>query len=372
MKKPQPIVEEDSSEISIPDSTTTPINDDSGNMVFEIVLDGSPQRSDLLPTEIKYGKKGWISGEWDDNSPAAMEAQRILTDFFYTDGCGNKTNYAFAVAVNGRNGYHNGELGLENGIVNYDSMRLLIQHGWDIENHSYYHGPDGNYNFGYDWDKNIEELDNLIAEKIHYQMNGAVVPTDYKNFPTAAKNFGYLFSSSQGTFDGLPPGGTPDWSAKNELFSRAPKDFSAFGRMFYDNWNEMEKDFTQKLNNIVGTSGTFFRIGSHGIDGDIFRRMMVNFQNKTADDFIVVPTREIMEYRIVADQPVEWSVEENKINVTVDISGIPDRFRWRDISFLFSSDQTIRQINVIKNIDRVSFNAETGLINIFNQRTTWD
>lgn len=343
-------------------------NIDSTNMTFEVVFSEKPNKASIAATKLKYNKNGWVSGEWDDNAAAALQAFKILNNFYYTDGCGNKINYALASAVNGRHQFDNREFGLWEGLVTYTEMKNLIAHGWDIENHSYYHGDEGNYSFGNDWYKNIKELDDLIYERIGYRMNGAVVPTSYSGFPTAAKKFGYLFSSSQGTFDDMKPSGQPEWGKGYQDFDYAPEDFSAFGRLFYDDWAEMEKDFIKWCDDSFKYYNSYFRIGSHGIDEAAFIRMMNYFRDKSNDKFALLPTREIMEYRIMTKQPIESILTGNKLTVKVNLKNVPSRFRWKDLSFIITSEKSISQVKTINNIDKVTFNPGTGLINIFNQK----
>lgn len=366
--KPQPLVLPQKTTDSTAKASRLPVVD-STKMQFEVVFASAAQTNALKPAKLKYDKQGWISGEWDDNSAATLQAFEILKNFSYTDGCGNKIPYALAVAVNGRHQYDNREFGYWDGLVTYTAMQKLIENGWDIENHSYYHGIEGNYNFGNDWLKNIKELDDLLFAKIGYRMNGAVVPTSYENFPTAAKNYGYLFSSSQGTFDGMKPSGQPQWGRGFADFDWAPEDFSAFGRLFYDDWKAMEKDFIDWCGGAFSNYNSYIRFGSHGIDEAIFTKMMNYIRDNSKDKFAVLPTREIMEYRIVARQPIDYKLDGNKMIVTVDLKNLPARFRWKDMSFIAASSDKITAVTAINNIDKVSFNAETGLINIFKQTT---
>ncbi|HWK56123.1 MAG TPA: hypothetical protein VNQ80_02220 [Parapedobacter sp.] len=346
-------------------------DDDSKLMRFEIEFAADAANATIQPAMLKFNKRGWVSIEWDDNSLEALKALPYLDERYYTDGCGNRINYSAAVAVNGRNQYHNEEAGLMSTNVTYAQMKMLIAKGWDMENHSYYHEPTGNYNYGNDRARNVSELDELIYDRIGYRMNGLVVPTNYDGFPSAAKDFGYLFSTSQGTFDDLPPAGNPTYKDVQD-FDLAPKDFSSFNRMFYDDWNEMNKAVTAAFAEIITKKNHYFRIASHRVDEQIFGGLMELFEKSGKDNILIIPTREAMEYRIMADLPISYVFQENKLLVEIDASTLPDRFRWRDLSFLVKPVGIITGVKTVSNIDRISFNAETGLVNIFKQVTAWE
>lgn len=339
-------------------------------MSFLIVLASSADNAKLIVPNLKYNKAGWVSLEWDDNSLGAMKAVDLLKNMFYTDGCGNQIPYAAALAVVGRSQYNNEETGaMPDRYTSYTQMKSLISSGWDIENHSYYHDPTGNYNYGTDWARNISEMDQLILQRINYKMNGAVVPTNYSGFATAAKNFGYLFSTSQGTFDNLAPG-MGDYKSV-EPFSAAPAGFSSFKRIFYDNWSQMETDVTKAISDISSQSDAYFRFASHTVDTDVLARILSNFKARTNDKVLFLPTREIMEYRIMSQLPVNYTTQSNTLTVTIDISSIPDRFRWRDLSFVVSPESKITDVKILSGIDKISFNPATGLVNIFKQVNNW-
>ena len=340
-------------------------------MKFEIVFNTVPTKATAQPAKLKYNKNGWASEEWDDNSLSALKALQKLKTKFYTDGCGNKIAYTAAVAINGRSNYNNGEIGLLVNNITYTQMKELIATGWDIENHSYYHEPYSNYNFGNDRTKNIIALDTLILKKISYKMNGMVVPSDYSGFPKAAKEAGYVFSTSQGTFDGLEPAGKPVYKDVQD-FDLAPVTFSSFNRMFYDNWAEMENNVKKAIDVIVQKNNHYFRFASHGIDEASYNRIIDYFEAKTNDKILFISTREIMEYRLMTALPISYHTSNNRLIVEINTASLSARCRWKDISFIVNSDAKIKSINVLNGIDRATFNGESGLVNIYKQITTWN
>lgn len=355
---------------SFSNADTLTYSNDPTVMQFEITFDDKADNVELKPAKLKYNKRGWASVEWDDNSVACLKAYEKLNNSYYTDGCKNKIRYTGAVGVNGKKSWDNAEVATLPDNISYSQMRTLINNGWDIENHGYYHFPDGNFNFGYDWNKNITELDNLIFDRIQYKMNGSIVPVNYDNFPTAAKNFGYIFCTSQGTHDKLLPAGNPTYKEVQD-FDLAPQGFSQFNRIFYDDWAQMEKSVKAAIDDIVLKNNFYFRFASHGIDEAAFGRIIDYFENTTLDNILMIPTREIMEYRIMSSQKMNYQKLNNKMLVAVDVQNLPLRIRWRDLTFLVSGTSKISAIKIISGIDKVSFNSETGLINIFKQINSW-
>lgn len=354
---------------NLPDVVIPPVP--ANSISIEIIFDGIPNRALAHPSELKFNKKGWASVEWDDNSVGSLKGFEKLKKTFYTDGCGNNISYTAAVAINGKNQYNNEEVAKIPNNVNYDQMRSFIDAGWDLENHSYYHDPTGNFNFGSDRDKNVKELDELIFNNLKYKLNGLVVPTNYDGFPTAAKNIGYLFSTSQGTFDGFEPAGKPVYKSVQD-FDLAPKNFSSFNRMFFDDWNAMEKNVKDAIADISTKSNFYFRFASHGIDEAAFARIIDAFQATTADKILFISTREAMEYRLMSSLPIKYNVSGNKLLIQIDISTLPNRVRWRDLSFLVDSDKKISSVKILNLADKVTFNPSTGLVNVFKQVKTWE
>lgn len=343
---------------------------DPSKMSFEIELSNTTDDAKAVVAQLKYNKAGWVSLEFDDNSLGALQAEDVLKNKSYTDGCGNNIPYGAALAVIGRSNYNNQEMGAMPGnYVTYAQMRTMIGLGWDIENHSLYHEPTGNYNNGTDWAKNISEMNALILQKVNYNMNGAVVPVNYSGFPTAARDFGYLFSSSESTFDNLAPG-LADYQ-KVVSISLVPVTFSAFNRIFNDDWSKMETDIKSATASIITRTNSYFRFGSHTVDVNKLQSILDNFSSATKDNILFIPTREIMEYRVMAKLPITYQKEANILKVVIDPKTLPGRFRWRDLSFIVTSRAKITGIRNLNGIDKATFNPETGLVNIFKQKTTW-
>lgn len=335
-------------------------------MSFSIQFENDAKDTKIDVAKLKYNKKAWISLEWDDNSLASLAGYKYLHKKFYTDGCNNKIPYTAALAVNGRGQRLNKEMAERSQSVNYADMKMLINAGWDIENHSYYHEPKGIFNNGYNWDKNISDLHCLIYNRINYTMNGAVVPTNYYCFATAALNFGYLFSSSQTTFDNMAPGPASLYQPVQN-FDAAPATFSSFSRIFNDDWAKMEVEVKQAADKLLVKNNSYFRFASHTIDDKKFEKIINYISYKAEDNVLFIPTREIMEYRIVASLPIKYVVRKNEVIVNIDASNLPEKFRWRDLSFVIKSNNRIIGTKIIKGIDKITFNSKTGLLNIFSQ-----
>ncbi|MBO9573654.1 MAG: hypothetical protein J7497_15810, partial [Chitinophagaceae bacterium] len=355
---------------SLPPTPTTPVKGgdqpnpapDPTVMSFEIELSNTTDDAKAAVAGLKYNKAGWVSLEFDDNSLGALTAADILKTKSYTDGCGNNIPYAAALAAIGRSNYNNQEMGAMPGYyVTYEQMKTMIGAGWDIENHSLYHEPTGNYSNGTDWAKNISEMDALILQKINYKMNGSVVPVNYSGFPTAAKNFGYLFSSSESTFDNLAPG-LGNYQ-KVVAFDLAPVTFSAFNRIFNDDWTKMETDVKSATATLSTLTNSYFRLGSHTVNATNLQNILDNFSSVTKDNILFIPTREIMEYRVMTTLPITYTKEGNILRVVINPQSLPSRFRWRDLSFVVTSNAKITNIKNLNGIDKATFNPQTGLVN---------
>jgi len=345
---------------------------DSKVMRFEITFATPPLNLEVNPAEFKFNKKGWISFEWDDNARAAMQALLSLNTYSYTDGCGNKIPYTAALAVNGINQRSNLEVGELLGYVTYKEMSELILNRWDIENHGYCHEPVGNYNFGNDRYRNIAELDKLIYERCRYLMNGHVVPTNYDGFPTAAKNFGYLFSTSLQTFDNLPPAAIGKPNALVHDFGQAPVFFSSFHRLFNDDWSAFERQIQKAVSLLNEKKGYYFRAGSHSIDTVYFNKILRYIATKSGDQIMVLPTREVMEYRIMKLQPISVVLDGLKAVVEINCSGLNERIRWRDLTFNIRSDGKILDVKPLTGIDNITFNSQSNIINVFKALKQWN
>ena len=74
-------------------------------------------------------------------------------------------------------------------------------------------------------------------------------------------------------------------------------------------------------------------------------------------------------YEVKRDVMPVQKLVGNKLIMTLDLAAINPNNRYRDMSLLVNADAAISTVNVL-GADSSSFNAKTGLINLFKQKTT--
>lgn len=336
-------------------------------ITLQIKFANAPSSAVATIAPRKYNKKNHWAFEWDDASLTSIYGLSILKFAFYTDGCGNNKNYAGTLAINGANETS----GLEylydgtDGRVTISDMTSMINSGWEISDHSYYHDP-----VGHGADKtalwNTQQMQSYIKRLLNYWTRSKVVPTNYPGHATAAYDLGYLYSTSQGTFDGF----TPEWQfAPPGNWSAVTPGFAALRRDFTDEWDSSLAGLKAMVDNLIVGSGKFFRVGSHTINISAFRDIVDYLVENTNDTFLVSSTREWLEYDEIKAKPFTQSLVGDTLTIETDISTLDPKMRWKDQSFNITSDQQI--INVTTNGDSASFNPSTGLVNSFKQKKSW-
>lgn len=310
----------------------------------------------------KFNKKNWLSLEWDDASAGAISGLQILNNAYYTDGCGNNINYRAALAINGGHEFSGTEYTYDGtgvtGLMSTTIMKQMIAKGWDISDHSYYHDPvySGANITPY---QNTVMMQDYIKRLLNYWCRTKVVPTNYAGHATAARDLGYLYSTSQGTFDSF----TPEWMyAPPGNYATLPAGFAALRRDFTDVWTD-----TTALKNIINTllasTGKFFRIGSHTIDVNGYQDFINYISTRANDQLLVATTREILEYREIGTMPTTQTLQGDTLTITTDLKNLDTKNRWKDQTFSISSDKQVA--SVTSNVGTVSFNPATGLVNTF-------
>lgn len=315
----------------------------------------------------KYNKKNHWAFEWDDATFGAFYGLGVLNYAFYTDGCGNLKKYSGTLAINGANETSGLEYTYDgsDGRVSVADMNSMIDAGWEISDHSYYHDP-----VGHGSDKtslwNTQQMQDYIKRLLNYWTRTKVVPTNYPGHATAAYDLGYLYSTSQGTFDGFtaewqfaPPG---NWSAVTPVFAALRRDFT-------DEWESSLASLKSMVDTMVAGTGKFFRVGSHTINVSAFRELVDYLVENTNDTFLVSSTREWLEYDEIKVKPFTQKLVGDTLTIETDITSLDPKMRWKDQSFNIVSDQQI--ISVTTNGDSASFNPTTGLVNSFKQKKSW-
>src|SRR5690606_5382925 len=150
---------------SIPPESTITVN---------IQFSGTPTL--IRFSNLKYGKEGVMSLDWDDGAFSSIAASELMEDAVYTDGAGKSLFWRGGLSVIGRSPFNNTELGdSSSGAVQYSQMLDLIAKGWDIQNHGMYSTDSGNFTSPTALD-DIVDLDTLILDRIGYPIATTVVP----------------------------------------------------------------------------------------------------------------------------------------------------------------------------------------------------
>ncbi|WP_449435902.1 hypothetical protein [Pedobacter steynii] len=372
----KPVKEEtkEKEESAIPEGPVTPAF--TGKLEIKVVFNGDPTSANALIPGLKYNKSKAILMEFDDAALTVVTAYEKLSKTFYTDGCGNNKNYSLGLAVNGKNQYSDKEIGFYTGYAATYAQRLpLILKGMDIMNHSFYHEEKGNFNNGKDREKNIKDLDAMILEKQGYKINTLIVPTNYTGFQTAAADFGYIGSGSQGTFDKFTQIGK--YSPKAKLSDITPFNYLAIRRAFTDDWSVDGAQWELSNDLLSGNSFDFFEIGTHGIKDEEavrgFNDWIDNIALKSKDDLIFCSLREFLEYAYIKDHVTKTQlVSANTLVITLDYSTVLNKnISWYDLSLIVKSDKSIASVSINNPDFSLAYNKDTKLINVNRRKIKW-
>ena len=257
---------------------------------------------------IKYNKKKCISFQFDDASPSSLATLDKFDALSYSDGCNNKIHYTADVAVNGRAGWDNTEYGSNpsTGALQYADMRRLINKGWDILNHGFYHN-DGSvkeqdiFTNGQDALKNISDLHDLILNQLNYKMNCLVVPSGFAGYMIKSREFGYIGATSSNTFDNMEAEGYlwDKWLQPKKLSMFPGRNFTAIQREFaLAQWKPSDAPW-EYLNAFIKSADTSYAIfGTHGMNASeeaLFRAWMDKVAS-LGDELLFIPMREFLEF----------------------------------------------------------------------------
>lgn len=322
--------------------------------------------------QLKYNKAKWICFEMDDASKTlynAWNSKLKLTT--YTDGCGNNIPFGCGVAVNGRDQSSNEEVGNIATALTYAERLEMLPFGLDVMNHSMYHDPNGTYNNGNNAALNVQQLDELIYQRMAYKMNCLVVPTNYAGYMDAAANIGYVGGDSTGTFDSKDP--YPAYTTFGDVSAIPDNTYQAIRRDFTDNWTNTGSQWS--LNNELFNNGkTLYSIGTHGLwnQSDItnFNAWIDDIKTRGGDNAIFSSLREMLEYRYLRSKLIKTEhANGNMLTISVDYSNVVNsRISWLDTTFLLSSG-TIQSAICDNQSYSISFN--NNLVNIKKRKTTW-
>ena len=371
--------------LATPSSTAT-ISGTKARITFTFSAPPTSATSTIAP--ILYNKTRVLQFEEDD-SPAMIYTDAYLLlkggvrngqtypGLRYTDGCGHSRAYTAAVAINGHNTYDN-SVWLDAGATHAASKLVwaqaqeMLNHGWDIENHSDLHTATNPA-------QQITNLNALIANRLQgYKPAVHIVPTNFAGYPTAAFAAGYAAVSSNSQSDNLPMINT--WNGDRVALSTLPAPTTPFvyNRYLADpGSNESPQALTSRLNNLSdalmapGTSTKevyLQRVFTHGIGFDVLSSWMNHTQSIARDQLWVTTLREFAEYRRVSSQVVKTeTLSGNTLTVDLDYARVSANTRFQNLTLLANSSGTLTNITVT-GADSATFNTTTKMVNVFRRQ----
>ncbi len=348
-----------------------------------------PASVSALFAVLKYNKDCALSIELDDNS-AGMNVLFPLfdggTDTFgntyapktFTDGCGNPIPYRAGLAVNARSWYNNSPT--SSGpppTFGYDNIAAMIGRDWSLENHGYYHETTNNWTLGpNNMNLNLRAnqqwwWDRMKEQNVEYVMRTMVVPSGSANYVKAADSLRYVAATSQGgTADGYTCWQFPTTES-------VPAGYAFYGRWLGDQWGttaqltSFKAQFDLLLSSSTPTAHKLWRWFAHGV---VLPNIATwtDYVASTANDRVwVVGLHEYAEYHEVKKAVIKKEIlTGNMLTITLDLTRVSPANRFRDMSLLIKSGGIAIQSVTVTNADRYTYNAATGLVNVFRKKTS--
>lgn len=311
--------------------------------------------------------------EWDDGSLGTFNSIHTFKNKTFTDGCNKQINYRGGIGVIGKNWFTLNENSNMNGVISYPEIIEMISYGWDISNHSMLH----RYDTGTDTPNSLGvrneliEWNRLFWDRTGYRMNTIIVPVNYPYFVVEGDSLGFICATTQGAKDGYAI------YTINTNQNSIPDGFAQLDRWFTDDWSQSYIETTLKvkidslMSAITPIFKPFFRIGTHT---NLYEQypMFINYLHAASDDKIWVTTmREWFEYRYLKNNAIKTdSLHDNRLEININLSSIPEHIRWRDLSLKVTSDSRIVSV-IANNVDSFTFNSVTGLINLYKEKNVF-
>jgi hypothetical protein len=300
---------------------------------------------------------------------------QVFPGLRFTDGCGHPRPYTGAVAINGHNpSYNNTEwlsdgMGHDAGKLVWAQVQTLLNHGWDVENHSDLHTPDNPA-------RQLADLDVLIAKHLNgYQPSVFVVPTNFAGYPTAAFEAGYLAVTSASQGDQYPM--LNPYNEQRIALSSLPVPPDKF---VYRRYNadlaagETSGALITRLNRLSddlmapgepATEGYLQRVFTHGIDLNVLTTWMNHTQAIARDQLWVTTLREFDEYRRTSHEVKKTeTLRGNTLTIGLNYSGVHPRTRFPSLTLLLDTPGVIANVSVT-GADSISYNKATKMVNVF-------
>jgi hypothetical protein len=372
-------------------------------ITITVTLSGTPNSTTkLIPADLKYNKQGHFDWTQDDGGNGALDNSAVMyggtaptngvtyPGYTFTDGANNRAKnipYAGSVA---RNAWANSDTlsdynALGPTYMTWPQIATVLNRGWSLLDHGAFHGIDqaGAVALGFNAFKNAAANRNYLyrkslAEGVPYVTRYGVVPSADSGYHSAWEQMGYLGATSQNAFDNYPAEPQADWWNNGVGIVTNYKNDNRFhvqARRFKDlNASDAYSDYKTAIDVLLAQSSSSVHgslsYGIHMNNVDTFNKVM-NYLNTSASNRIwVCGLHEFYEYfNVIQQTKVTQSISGTTLTVTLDQSFLPDETRWRDMSFLLSSNVSISSVTV-SGADDYSYNTSTGLINIYKKKTS--
>lgn len=372
----------------------------SQQITISVTLSGTPNdTTKLIPANLKYNKWGRLGLTVDDQQKTALDLAAYMTGGTahangvtysgktFTDGANTRAKnipYRGTVAANAfwATDTLQSSWNLTSGNMTISEMQGLINAGWDLADHGAFHELDytGPTNLGLNALKNAALNRNYEFRQFGYITRVGVVPTAWAGYQSAWEQLGYIGGSSESIDDGYPytkPGwdnfglvNVTNWKNDNryKVLLRRFKDISdvaPYGDRvsFLDAMNAL-------VNQVTATTNLEVEHGMHNVAMDAMMYCIDSLYSHANNKIWVCGMQEFLEYfETIQQSQIKQTISGNTLTITIDQSFLPEATRWRDMSFLLSSNVNISSVTVT-GADDYSYNTSTGLINIYKKKTT--
>jgi hypothetical protein len=372
-----------------------PPNPTGGVMIVQVTFSGTPSANTTVESaDLKYNKYGVFSMDWDDRAGSAVDAAAYMSGGTtrggvtyqgktFTDGCGNPIKYTAGVATNAVSG--SSDWSALGGTMNWTQMKSVLDKDWGFLNHGYTHGSIGVYvTNGWNQTDNLFENVKYIYDQFklqgrEYVMRTTVVPSNDTLYNAAAEQIGDLASTSEGTFGAYQSVPYPNYLNNGVADITDFKNdwgHKAFSRKFRDvddatDVTAYTTDLAVLIAQSTSSAKKIRRAGVHTTDLTYFPQIIDYLYNNSQDKIWVTSLHEMMEYfETCRRTDISTSISGNTMTITLDQRYIPEPNRWRDLSLLISGAGVSISSVSVSGADDFSYNATTGLVNVFKKKTS--
>ena len=292
-----------------------------------------------------------------------------------SDGCGNLLPYSFDIAINGHNNFNDSEWdnGSANGRLNQAQIRSLRDRGFGLLNHGDYHGLTGNF-APLDANDNVVRNHQYFFNKYGWVFRCGVRPNADLGYIPAFQALGYLAGTSQGSEAGFTF--YPVAGQRPIAVEALPAGFVHLGRSFNDLTTQtgeavLTDSFAMSNADKSATVHPIVLHGSHVPTDTFVREAMTTIATAANDTVLVKGMHAVMGYRdtiakaLISTDTIAGNVRTIEINLN-NCSPLADR---DDMSLLTGVPGATLQSVTVQGADSCTFNAATGLVNVFRART---